>query len=184
MRLIFVELSCLQAKIAIFMLKSIPMTSKNSLRSSIFKLNQDTPEMHPWYKFGPNATNICSVIVFTSKSSKGSCWNQPPWPRNISQGHPSSNLTKTLLGYIHGISLVPMRLIFVEFSCLQAIDVMTLTDWSRLSIVEINQDTSEIHPWYKFGPNTTNICWVIMFTSERWKYSCLKPRHSWDTSIV
>ena len=38
----------------------------------------------------------------------------------IGEGHPSSNLTKTLLRYIHGISLDPMRLIFVELSCLQA----------------------------------------------------------------
>ena len=64
MRLIFVELSCLQAKIVMF--KLTPVTSK------------------------------------------------------IGQGHPSSNLTKTLLRYIHGISLGPMRLIFVELSCLQA----------------------------------------------------------------
>ena len=35
-------------------------------------------------------------------------------------GHPSSNLTKTLLRYIHGISFGSMRLIFVELSCLQA----------------------------------------------------------------
>ena len=158
----------------IFMLKSTPMTSKNRSRSSIFELNQDTPEIHPWYKFGANVTNICWVIVFTSekvqvfmlkstpwprkigqghpssnltkplvryihgiklvpmrlifvelsclqaKKCKFSCWNRPPWPRKISQGHPSSNLTKTLVRYIHGISLVPMRLIFVELSCLQA----------------------------------------------------------------
>ena len=64
MRLIFVELSCLQAKI--FMLKSTP------------------------------------------------------WPRKIGQSHPYLYLTKTLLGYIHGISLAPMWLIFVELSCLQA----------------------------------------------------------------
>ena len=38
----------------------------------------------------------------------------------IGEGHPPSNLTKTLLRYIHGISLDPMRLIFVELSCLQA----------------------------------------------------------------
>ena len=66
MRLIFVELSCLQAKLQIFMFKLTPMTSK------------------------------------------------------IGQGHPSSNLTKTLLRYIHGISLGPMQLLFVESSCLQA----------------------------------------------------------------
>ena len=66
MRLLFDELSCLQAKIVIFMFKLTPVTSK------------------------------------------------------IGQGHPSSNLTKTLLKYIHGISLGPMRLLFVELSCLQA----------------------------------------------------------------
>ena len=43
-----------------------------------------------------------------------------PVTSKIGQGHPSSNLTKTLLKYIHGISLGPMRLIFVELSCLQA----------------------------------------------------------------
>ena len=43
-----------------------------------------------------------------------------PVTSKIGQGHPSSNLTKTLFRYIHGISLGPMRLIFVELSCLQA----------------------------------------------------------------
>ena len=43
-----------------------------------------------------------------------------PMASKIGQGHPSSNLTKTLLKYIHGISLGPMRLLFVELSCLQA----------------------------------------------------------------
>ena len=43
-----------------------------------------------------------------------------PVTSKIDQGHPSSNLTKTLLRYIHGISLGPMRLIFVKLSCLQA----------------------------------------------------------------
>ena len=42
-----------------------------------------------------------------------------PVTSKIGQGHPSSNLTKTLLRYIHGIILGPMRLIFVELSCLQ-----------------------------------------------------------------
>ena len=59
-------------------------------------------------------------IMFTSKNCKFSCWNQPLWPRKIGQGHPASNLTKTLLRYIHGISLGPIRLIFVELSCLHA----------------------------------------------------------------
>ena len=43
-----------------------------------------------------------------------------PVTSKIGQGHPSSNLTKTLLRYIHGISFGSMRLIFVELSCLQA----------------------------------------------------------------
>ena len=42
------------------------------------------------------------------------------WPWKIGQGHTYLNLTKTLLRYIHGISLGPMRLIFVELSCGQA----------------------------------------------------------------
>ena len=82
------------------------------------------------------------------------------------EGHPSSKLTNTLLEYIHGISLGPMRLIFVELSCLQAkianlhveIDPMTSKNRSRSSIFELNQDSPEIHPWYKFGPNVINIC--------------------------
>ena len=43
-----------------------------------------------------------------------------PVTSKIGQGHPSSNLTKTLLKYIHGISLGPMQLLFVELLCLQA----------------------------------------------------------------
>ena len=43
-----------------------------------------------------------------------------PVTSKIGQGHPSSNLTKTLLRYIHGISFGSIRLIFVELSCLQA----------------------------------------------------------------
>ena len=41
-------------------------------------------------------------------------------PQKIGQVHLSSNLTKTLPRYLHGISLGPMQLIFVELSCLQA----------------------------------------------------------------
>ena len=89
-----------------------------------------------------------------------------PVTSKIGQGHPYSNLTKTLLRYIHGISLGPMRLIFVELSCLQAklqIFMFKLTphdlkNRSRSSIFELNQDTLEIHPWYKFGPNAIIIC--------------------------
>ena len=75
----------------------------------MFELNQDTPDIHPWYTIGPNASNICCVIVFTSENCK-----------RIGQGHPSSNLTKTVLRYIHCISLGPMRLIVVELSCIKA----------------------------------------------------------------
>ena len=90
------------------------------------------------------------------------------------KGHPSSNLTKSLLRYIHGISLGPMRLIFVELLCLQGkianfhveIDPITSKNRSRSSIFELNQDTPRIHPWYKFGPNAITICWVIVFTSK------------------
>ena len=149
------------------------MTSTYRSRSSIFEINQDTPEIHPWDKFGPNAINICWVIVFTSEKlqifmfkltpvtskigqghpssnltktllryihgiSLGQCdyylmsyrvykrklqifmFKLTPVTSKIGQGHPSSNLTKTLLKYIHGISLGPMRLIFVKLSCLQA----------------------------------------------------------------
>ena len=97
------------------MLKSISLTSKNRSRSSIIKFKQNIPEIHPWYKLWPNEINSCEVIVFTSE-----IFYQPPWPRKIGQGHPSSNLTKTLLRYIHGISLGPMWLKFVELLCLQA----------------------------------------------------------------
>ena len=72
-----------------------------------------------------------------------------PWPRKTSQGHPSLNLTKTLIEYIHGISLDPMQIIFVKLSSLQAkmanfhveIDPMTSKNRSRSSIFELNQDT-------------------------------------------
>ena len=92
MWLIFVELSCLQAKIDNFHVKIDPRDLEKRSMSSIFELNQDTPEIHPWYKFGSDATNICWVILFTSKNCKFSCWNRPQWPRKIGQGHPSSNL--------------------------------------------------------------------------------------------
>ena len=39
------------------------------------------------------------------------------WLWKIGQGHPSSNLTKTLLRYIHGIRLGSMRLIFIDENC-------------------------------------------------------------------
>ena len=90
------------------------MTSKNNSMLLIFEPNQDTPRIHPWYKFGPNATNICQVIEFISENGKFSC------SRKIGQGSPSSYLTKTLLIYIHGISVGPMLLIFVEIPCLKA----------------------------------------------------------------
>ena len=110
------------------MLKSTPMTSKNRSWSSIFKLNQDTPEIHPWYRFGPNVTYICWVIVFTSENCKYSCLNRPPMTSKIGQGHPSSNITRTFLRYIHGMSLDPMRLIFVELLCLYNQNVDGQTD--------------------------------------------------------
>ena len=111
-------LSCLQAKIENLHVEIYPhMTSKNRLSSSVFELNQDTPEIHPWYKFGPNETNICWVIMFTSENCKFSCWNRPPWPQKIGQGHHSSILTKTLLRYIHGRSLGPMQLIISWWNC-------------------------------------------------------------------
>ena len=47
-------------------------------------------------------------------------YKSTPTTLKKSQGYPSSNLTKTLLRYIHGISLGPMRLLFEELSCLQA----------------------------------------------------------------
>ena len=163
------------------MLKSTPTTSKNRSRSSIFELNQDTPEIHPWYKFGPNVTNICSsyciykwkLLIFMLKLT--------PWPKKIGQGHPSSNFAKTLLRYIHGISLGPMRLIFVQLSCLQVkianFHVEIRLPWPRKigqghPSSNLTKDTPEVYLWYKFGPNATNICAVIVFTSENCKFSC------------
>ena len=141
MRLIFVELSCLQEKIANVHVEIDPNDLKICVRSMspICKLNQDTLRTHPWYKFGPNATNICWVIVSTSENCKFSRWNWPPWPRKFvfAQCHPSANLTKTLL---------------------------------------------ETHPWYKFGPNATNICWVIVSISENCKFSCWN-RPPWPRKI-
>ena len=195
MRLIFVELLCLQEKIANFHVEIDPHDLEICVRSmsSICKLNQYTPRIHPWYKFGPNANNICRVIVLTSENCKFSCWNRPPWPRKIGQGHPSSNLTKTLLRkHIHGISLSPMRLIFVELSCLQEkianfhveIDPhdLEICVRSMSPICKLSQDTLRTHPWYKFGPNATNICWVIVFTSKICKFSCWN-RPPWPRKI-
>ena len=98
------------------------MTSTYRSSSSIFKLNQDTPEIHPWDKFGPNAINIClSYRVYKRKlQMQIFMFKLTPVTTKIGQGHPSSNLTKTRLRYIHGISLGPMRLLFDELSCLQA----------------------------------------------------------------
>ena len=63
MRLIFVELSCLQAKIENVHVEINPHFLENSSRLSIFELNQDTPEIHSCYKFGPNATfEGCSMV--------------------------------------------------------------------------------------------------------------------------
>ena len=58
--------------------------------------------------------------MFTSEKLQIFMFKLTPATSKIGQGHPSSNLTKTLLKYIHGTSLGPMRLIFVELSCLQA----------------------------------------------------------------
>ena len=41
------------------MFKLTPVTSKIGQDHPIFELNQDTPEIHPWYKFWINAPNIC-----------------------------------------------------------------------------------------------------------------------------
>ena len=58
--------------------------------------------------------------MFTSEKLQIFMFKLTPVTSKIGQGHPSSNLTKTLLRYIHGISLGPMRLLFDELSCLQA----------------------------------------------------------------
>ena len=57
--------------------------------------------------------------MFTSEKLQIFMFKLTPVTSKIGQGHPSSNLTKTLLRYIHGI-LGPMRLLFDELSCLQA----------------------------------------------------------------
>ena len=140
MRLIFVELSCLQAKIANFHVEIDPHDLEICVpsRSPIFKLNQDTTRIHPWYKFGPNATNICRVIVFTRENCKFSSWN---WPHDLE-------------------------------ICVR----------SMSPICKLSQDTLRTHPWYKFGPNATNICWVIVFTSKNCKFSCWN-RPPWPRKI-
>ena len=58
--------------------------------------------------------------MFTSEKLQIFMFKLTPVTSKIGPGHPSSNLTKTLLRYIHGISLGPMRLLFDELSCLQA----------------------------------------------------------------
>ena len=95
------------------------MTSTYRSSSSIFKLNQDTPEIHPWDKLGPMQLLFDELSCLQAKLPIF-MFKLTPVTSKIGQGHPSSNLTKTLLKYIHGISLGPMRLIFVELSCLQA----------------------------------------------------------------
>ena len=57
---------------------------------------------------------------------------------------------KTLLRYIHGISLGSMRLVFIELSCLQEKIanfhvVIDPHDLELQVIYELNQDTPEIH---------------------------------------
>ena len=112
MRLIFVELSCLQAKIENCHVKLTPVTSK------------------------------------------------------IGQGHPSSNLTKTLLRYIHGISFGSMRLIFVELSCLQAKCWRTDTQTNRRTDRQTDRWTRQSNSRVGYTQPAQNICWVIVFTSE------------------
>ena len=97
-----------------------PRDLQNRSRSSIFELNQDTLEIHPWYKFGTNAINYLLSYRVYQRKLKIVMFKLTPVTSKIGQGHPSSNLTKTLLRYIHGISFGSMRLIFVELSCLQA----------------------------------------------------------------
>ena len=172
------------------------MTSKNRSRSSIFKLNQDTPEIHPWHRFGHNefglnATNICWVIMFTSEKCKFSCWNWLPWPHKICHGKElilnslqalwsrssifkrHQNTPRIHPWYKFGSNATNI----VELPCLQAIDIIYLKDRSRSSIFKLKQDTPEIHPWHKFWPNATNICWVIVFTNEYFKFSSLNQPH-------
>ena len=157
------------------MLKPTPMTSKNRSRSSIFKLNQDTPEKDPWYKFGPNATNINWVIIFTSENCKFSCWNQPPWPRKIGQGHPSSNFPKTLLGYIHGISFDSMRLIF-ELSCLQTKIDNYIPEKRKFSgILCFRQQRSRHH--VRVGVRTCITHPNISDEFDNWHYSPIQNGH-------
>ena len=150
-----------------------PRDLKNRSRSSIFELNQDTLEIHPWYKFGPNAIIICWVIVFTSGNWKFSCLN---WPRDLQNRSRSSifELNQDTLEihpwYKFGPNAINICWVIVftsenwKLSCLNW--PRDLQNRSRSSIFELNQDTLEIHPWYKFGPNAINICWVIVFTSE------------------
>ena len=65
--------------------------------------------------------------MFTSEKLQIFMFKLTPVTSKIGQGHPSSNLTKTLLKYIHGISLSPMRLIFVELSQAKIVFMFKLT---------------------------------------------------------
>ena len=69
MRVIFDEVSCLQAKSANLYVEIAPHDLNNRSRSSIFELIQETPEIHPWYKFGRNANNICKLSYLQVKSA-------------------------------------------------------------------------------------------------------------------
>ena len=61
------------------------------------------------------------IIIALGLNLYHGCISRVSWlSSKIGQGHPSSNLAKSLLRYIHSISLGPMRLISVKLSCLQA----------------------------------------------------------------
>ena len=118
-RLIFVKLSCLQAKIAIFMFKLTPVTSKIGQGHPSSNLTKTLLRYIHGISLGPMRLIFVKLSCLQAKIAIF-MFKLTPVTSKIGQGHPSSNLTKTLLRYIHGISLGPMRLIFVKLSCLQA----------------------------------------------------------------
>ena len=105
-------------KLLIFMFKLTPVTSKIGQGHPSSNLTKTLLKYIHAISLGPmrllfvELSCLQAEIIFMFKLT--------PVTSKIGQGHPSSNLTKTLLKYIHGISLGPMRLLFVELSCLQA----------------------------------------------------------------
>ena len=102
------------------MFKLTPVTSKIGQGHPSSNLTKTLLRYIHGISLGPMRLIFVKISCLQAKIVQIFMFKLTPVTSKIGQGHPSSNLTKTLLRYIHGISLGPMRLIFVELSCLQA----------------------------------------------------------------